>query len=116
MWNVLGAFLAFVGGTLVCVLNYYLSKSVLIKKPNSLAIVSILRQFINIAYIVGAYFLAPVTTFDTTFFVIGAAVGATLPSLFFTHRLLTLSKNIEYKKTKDNSDTSTTKEDLNGSK
>ena len=116
MWDVFGAIVAFAGGTLVATINYLISKRALGKKPNAFAVVFIIRQAINVAYILGAYFLAPITTFNTWYFVIGAVMGATLPSIFFTKKLLATSNKFEEKNNVENTVEQTSKENQNGSK
>ena len=110
MWDVFGAIVALAGGTLVATINYLISKRALGKKPNAFAVVFIIRQAINIAYVLGAYFLAPITTFNTWYFVIGAVMGATLPSIFFTKKLLATSNKFENKTSENNADEPTSKE------
>ena len=49
---------------------------------------SAVRLLLSAGVLAGAYFLAPLTPWDRTWMLVGAAAGLTLPMLLFTPRLL----------------------------
>ena len=84
---IVGAVLAFLGGVGVAALNAALSKSVLKKKPSALASFFAVRQIINVAYLAAVFFLAPYLPWELFPLLIGAALGITIPSFYFTAKL-----------------------------
>lgn len=89
--NYLGMIIAFICGTLICFINYKLSKFVLLKSTKNLWFIYIYRQVINIGYLVLCYFISPYTNFERVDVLIGAATGITIPMIYFTPKLLKLS-------------------------
>ncbi len=83
-----GAAAAFVSGVCVSFLNYHVSLLVLRKKPQALPMTSVVRQFINVAFLVAVYFLAPHTPWNLIPLLIGAALGTTLSMFLFTYLLV----------------------------
>lgn len=85
---IVGAALAALTGVLISLINHRLSLMMLKKNPNMLAMMSMPRQVINIAYLLAVYFLAPMTPWDRVPLLVGAVVGLTGSMFFFTHALL----------------------------
>lgn len=100
-WAV-GAVLAFLLGAGVAFLNYLVSRAVLRKKPERYAISSVIRQFINVSFLVALYFLAPVTPWEQMVLPIGGAVGMTVGMPVFTGLLLRKTKSADAEKNPGN--------------
>ena len=98
-----GAIITFALGFLVAGLNFLLSKAILIKQPDKYAFSTILRQVIQILYIVAVYFAGEKLPWDTWYMLIGAVLGVTIPMFFFTQRLVKINDTIIRKK-KDGDD------------
>ncbi len=84
---VTGGMLAFAGGCAVSVLNFFLNRRALEKKPSMLASMSIVRQLLSIGYLFLVFFLARVLPWDQMPLLLGAAVGLTIPSILLALRL-----------------------------
>lgn len=89
-WLVGGGLAALVGLAISAV-NYKISLSVLRKKPDLVAAVSVPRQILNVGYLLLVYFLSPFTPWDRTPLLVGAVIGMTGSMFLFTTMLL---KNI----------------------
>ena len=72
-----------VGG--VC---YLISVQMLRRAPSRVSAFSIVRNLIQIGYFLAVYFLAPALPWDLIPLLIGAALGITVSSLYFTSRLV----------------------------
>lgn len=94
---ILGAALSFLGGVGIAALNAALTKAVLKKKPSALASFFTVRQILNIGYLAAVYFLAKVLPWDLFPLLIGAALGITLPSFFFTAQIAKLNDSLHKK-------------------
>lgn len=99
----LGALIAFIPGLGISFLNYRLTDFFIKKFKEKFPSVSLIRQLGQVCYIVAVYFLAPYTPWDRTYLLIGAALGVTLPMIFFTYKLLKSDSNTseKYKKKED---------------
>ncbi len=84
---------AFVGGLILCIVEYFTAKYVLTKKERQYAAFSFVRQFINIAYLVAVFLVAQKMQWDVPLLLIGGAVGVTVPSLFLTLKLVKVAKH-----------------------
>ena len=89
--NIVGAIITFVLGFAVAGLNFLLSKAILTKQPDKYAFSTILRQLIQVLYIVAVYFVAEKTPWDMMYMLVGAVLGVTLPMFFFTQRLVKIN-------------------------
>ena len=56
---------------------------------------SIVRQIINIGYLVGVYFVSSIVSVDLKYLLIGAALGITIPMFYFTNKLLKITNKTE---------------------
>lgn len=83
-----GAVIAFVTGALICFGNYKLSDYFLKSKPDKFSLISVVRQIVQITYIVILFFAAKYTPWDRTYILIGGVLGITLPMFYFTFRLV----------------------------
>lgn len=93
----LGALLAFVG--------FLIAKKTILKENGNLPAVSVIRQLLNVAYLVVLFFVAQKTGWDLYALLIGGALGVTVPSFLLTARLV---RHIHNEKTPEE------KEDDNG--
>lgn len=91
MVNALGLFSALLLGFFICVINFYFSKHILLHKTKFFAAFSMIRQVLNVGYLLLCYFITPYTPFESTYVFIGAALGVTLPMVYFTPKLLKIS-------------------------
>ena len=103
--NIVGAIITFALGIVVAYLNFLLSKAILTKQPEKYAISTVLRQVIQIIYIVAVYFVSTVAPWDMWYMLIGAVLGVTIPMIYFTAKLLQLNKSVDTKnKTEEGED------------
>ncbi len=98
--NIIGAIFSFALGIVVAYLNFLLSKAILIKQPEKYAISTVLRQIIQIIYIVAVYFVSTVAPWDMWYMLIGAVLGVTIPMIYFTHKLLQVNQTAPPKNNK----------------
>lgn len=101
----LGAALAFAAGVVISFGNYKLSEYFLIRFRNRYSAVSLIRQFVNVAYVLLIFFLAAYTPWDRTYLLIGGVLGITLPTVLSTYKLI---------KKLNTADTQTKEDDNNG--
>lgn len=92
--NLVGAIITFALGVGVASLNFLLSKAILTKQPEKYAFSTVLRQIIQILYIVAVYFITPYTPWDLWYLEIGAVLGVTIPMIYFTHKLIKINDTI----------------------
>lgn len=92
--NLIGTGLSFAVGFCVSLLNFLLSREILKKHPDKYAFSSVLRQIIQIAYLVAVYLVSGHTPWDTWYMLIGGVLGVTVPMFYFTHKLLQINKTI----------------------
>lgn len=91
--NIIGAFVAAAAGLLVAFANYLFSKKILIKAPQKYSLTTMVRQILQIGFLVVVYFVGTKTEFaDSTYLLVGAVLGMTLPMLFFTKKLLAVNE------------------------
>ena len=85
--SVAGAMVACIAGIAVSAGNDKLTRTVLKKKTSRLGALFALRQGINIAYLAAVYFLSAALGMNTALLLVCAALGVTVPSIFFALRL-----------------------------
>lgn len=86
--NIIGALISLAGGALISFVNYKITASIMKKKPEVIAASAVIRQIINVAYLVLVYFAAPHTPASVVYLLVGAVVGLTVPMFCFTYRLV----------------------------
>lgn len=84
---------AFAAGTLLAFVGYLIAKKTLLKKSGNYPAVSMIRQFLNIAYLAALFFIAKKTGWDLYALFIGGALGATVPSFLLTAKLVRFIQN-----------------------
>lgn len=102
--NLVGAIITFALGICVAGLNFLLSKVILTRCPEKYALSTVLRQVIQILYIVAVYFIAPHTPWNLWYLEFGAVLGVTIPMIYFTHKLIKINDSIIKNKKKEGED------------
>lgn len=101
--DIAGAAAAAALGVVVAVVNYLLSKQVLLKAPDKYALITVVRQMVQIGFLAAVYFIGQkLENADVTYLLIGAVVGMTVPMLYFTKKLLKLNDSKKGKEVSDN--------------
>lgn len=95
--NWVGAALAFAVGVGIAALNYLFSKFILRKHPTQYASATILRQIIQILFLVLLFALGDLTPWNKAWLLVGGVLGITLPMIYFTSRLLKFNNGKEDK-------------------
>ena len=90
--NYIAAMIAFLGGSIIALINALIMAKQVKSESQSLSGTFIIRQFLSFAYLAGVYFLTRKLGFDVLWPLIGAAAGLTIPSVIFT---LTIAKNMK---------------------
>lgn len=93
--NIFGAVVAFLIGTLIALANYSLSKHMLKKKPQFFATTHVLRQVLVVAYLVVIYCFGGYTPYNITWLLVGGCLGVTLPTFYFTFKLVKINDKKE---------------------
>ena len=95
--NLIGTGIAFLIGVGIASLNYAVARFVLKKYPAQYASTPVIRQIIQVGYLVALYALGGLTPWDRIWLMVGGALGITLPMPFFTYRLVKLNQEISEK-------------------
>lgn len=85
--NIIGAAIAFVIGALIAFINYKIMQHMMRKSSRSIGVGTLIRQLINIVFLVAVYLIAPLTPCSSAYLLVGAVAGLTLPLFFFTYLL-----------------------------
>ncbi len=93
-----GAALCFVVGAVISFLNYKLSEHILKKDISKYSMISVLRQVIQVGYLLILFFAAEYTPWDRTYCLVGGALGITLPMFYFTYKLLKIKTETDIRK------------------
>ena len=101
MADIIGAAIALVLGVLIAILNYLLSAYMLKKHPENYASATVLRQVIQVLFLVAVLVFGEKTPADVIFLLIGAAAGVTLPMFYFTGKLVKLNDALIKEKRKE---------------
>ena len=101
--NIIGALIAATAGLLVAFANYLISQKVLIKAPEKYSLITVVRQVLQVGFLVVVYLVSTKThSVDATCLLVGAVAGMTLPMLYFTKKLLSVNeKEAKDKKEKE---------------
>ncbi len=95
--NMFGAALAFCIGAAVAAVNYGVSRYVLKKHASKYAAAQMLRQMVQILFLLGLYVLGGYTPWDRIWLLAGGCLGITLPMFWFTYRLVRLNDSLHRK-------------------
>ncbi len=85
---IFGALFAFSLGIGISFLNYRISVFMLDKNPALIQASTLIRQVLQIGYLVAVYFLAPYTQWDRIFLLVAAVIGVTGSLFVFTGLLV----------------------------
>ncbi|MBQ8278710.1 MAG: hypothetical protein IJZ23_02610 [Roseburia sp.] len=95
--NIFGAILAFGVGILIATANYIFSKHILRKRPTQYAMMQMVRQWIQVAYLIVLLLAGKYTPWDRNWLLVGGCLGVTLPMIWFTYRLVKLNDSLRGK-------------------
>ena len=82
--NYIAAVIAFLGGSLIAVINALILAKQVKSESHSLSGISFTRQTLSVVYLAAIYFLCRKLSYDNFWPLIGAATGLTIPSIIFT--------------------------------
>ena len=89
--------LAFCIGAAVAAVNYVFSRYLLVKRPSMYAGMHIVRQIIQVSYLLVLFLLGGYTPWDVVWLLVGGCLGVTLPMFWFTYRLVKLNDSLHGK-------------------
>lgn len=95
--NIFGASAAFVVGLLIAALNYAISRYVLKNHTSKFPFVQIIRQVIQVAYLVVVFVVADHTPWDVVWLLVGGGLGITIPMILFTFLLVKFNDSLKGK-------------------
>ena len=103
--DILGALIVAFSGLIIAFINYRISLYILTKMPNKYSFATIIRQVIQITFIVGVYFIGEALELNIIYLLIAAALGTTMPMFLFTKKLLKFNSKSNKKQTEKEDDT-----------
>ncbi len=96
--DIIGVIVAIIVGFLIALTNYSISKKVLLKAPEKFSIVTVVRQVLQIGFLVIVYFIGDkIQAVNTIALLVGAVFGMTLPMIYFTKKLLSINQSSDKK-------------------
>jgi len=90
--NLIGAATTLTLGVAVSLINFLISKFIIQKYPDKYSISTVFRSLIQISFLVAVYLIGAKTPADSLFLLIGAVLGLSVSSFFFTYKLLKINK------------------------
>lgn len=91
--NITGALITAAAGLFIAFANYLISERVLTKAPQKYSLVTVVRQALQIGFLVAVYLVGTrIDSVEITYLLVGAVVGMTLPMLYFTKKLLRVNE------------------------
>ena len=96
-YNIVGAVVCTFAGMLIAFANYVISRRILMSCPERFALSTVIRQIIQIGYLVAVYFIGSRLELKLMFLLIGAVAGMTVPMLFFTKKLVSVNQSLAVK-------------------
>lgn len=91
--NIIGAIVAAIAGVVIALINYIFSKKVLINAPEKYSLITVVRQILQVGFLVVVYFTGTKTQLaDPVYLLIGAVLGMTVPMIYFTKKLLLINE------------------------
>ncbi len=91
--NIIVSVICFILGIGISALNYLISKKMLLNHSDKYSYVTIIRQIIQVAFLVAVYVLAVVFKLNPVYALIGGVLGNTSSMVFFTKKLLNVNKS-----------------------
>ena len=93
--NIIGAVVVGIIGLFIAFVNYIISKNVLIKSAEKYSLVTVVRQIVQVGFLAIVYFAgSKVQTLNPVYLLVGAAIGMTLPMMYFTKKLLSINETL----------------------
>ncbi len=93
--SIIGAVVAALAGFLIAFANYIFSKKVLVKSPEKYALISVVRQILQVGFLIIVYFVGTkIETVNIIYLLVGAVLGMTLPMIYFTKQILLVNDSI----------------------
>ena len=108
--NIVGSVVSAALGVGVAYLNYCISKYMLLKCQDKFAFSTVIRTLVCVIFLALVFVVGELTPCNVTLLLVCAGFGATLPTLFFTKKLLSYSKSISEK----NKNSEKKEDNLNG--
>lgn len=96
--DIIGALVCFGIGVAVALLGYFLARLVLTKAPDKFSLTSVLKQIVNIIFLVGIFFIGKSIGLDVTYCLVGGVLGITLPMIVLTGKLIKLNDSLSERK------------------
>ena len=91
--NLIGAIVGAIAGVVIALINYIFSKKVLINAPEKYSLITVVRQILQVGFLVVVYFTGTKTQLaDPVYLLIGAVLGMTVPMIYFTKKLLLINE------------------------
>ena len=91
--NIIGAIVAAIAGVVIALINYIFSKKVLINAPEKYSLITVVRQILQVGFLVVVYFTGTKTQLaDPVYLLVGAVLGMTVPMIYFTKKLLLINE------------------------
>lgn len=87
----MGAGIACLAGVGIAAINYAVARFILKKYPDQYAVGQLIRQVLQIGYLLLLYFAGAYLPWDRVWLLVGGALGLTLLMPLFTYRLLKLN-------------------------
>ncbi len=100
--NIIGVLIVATVGFLIAFVNYLFSKSVLKKAPEKYALITVVRQVLQIGFLIIVYLVGTKTQLaDVVYLLVGAVLGMTVPMFYFTKKLLSFNETFNKKEKED---------------
>ena len=90
--NLIAAMIAFLGGSIIAVINALIMAKQVKSESHSLSGISFIRQTLSVVYLAAIYFVCRKMSYDSFWPLIGAATGLTIPSIIFA---ITIAKQMK---------------------
>jgi len=92
-----GVVLAFAIGVAIATINYMLSRWILKKRPTWYALMQIVKQWIQIAYMIVLFVFGKYTPWDPVWLLVGGTLGVTIPMFLYTYLLVKFNDSLKRK-------------------
>ena len=112
--NLIGAAITFVIGIAVSLINFLLSKYIIKRYPEKYSMSTIFRSLLQILFLVVVFIVGTYTPADNMYLLIGAVLGLSVASFFFTYKLLKLNQSEAERKAREAEISNEREDDVNG--
>lgn len=83
-----GIIAAFMGGAVLAWVNYRLTRKAAMGGVNNLTLIPLVRLGLSVGYLAAVFFAAPHTPWDSTWLLLAAVLGLTVPMFIYTYIIL----------------------------